>query len=404
MLGILQRYVIDQVLRSFALALLTITGIFVLFMVMAEAARQGLAPSDIIRIVPYIIPSSLPYTIPVALLFAVSVVYGRMAGDNEVVAIKTAGLSAWFVLLPTMLLGLSLSVLLFWLSSDAIPRASSEFRSILLRDVEDMFYKVLKKEGQFVMRGSPFFVAVRDVQDRTLIDATFKHRRSKNEPNVFDLEVFAKKAWIYILKDEGKIRVELEDSETTGNSTERPFLFYINGKRFLEWPIPDDKDKKPEDKKIQMMTNREMTQEQAELLHKIHFERARQAVAAAMWIGSGRLGRVNWADVGGAFDAFRKWDRRYKELETEKYLRVALAAGSLFFVFLGAPVGILFARRDFLSSFMVCFLPIILVYYPLTLAGVNMSKENLVWPAIVFAGNFVLGLLAGPVWRKVRRH
>ena len=36
-----------------------------------------------------------------------------------------------------------------------------------------------------------------------------------------------------------------------------------------------------------------------------------------------------------------------------------MAFGSLLFVFLGAPVGILFARRDFLSAFMTCFLPII---------------------------------------------
>ena len=80
---ILTRYVIGQVLRSFLLALVMITTIFVLFMVMAEAANAGLGPRDILRIVPYIIPSSMPYTVPVALLFSVSVVYGRMASDNE---------------------------------------------------------------------------------------------------------------------------------------------------------------------------------------------------------------------------------------------------------------------------------------------------------------------------------
>ena len=39
MFRILTRYVVDQVLRSFLLALVTITAIFVLFMVMAEATR-----------------------------------------------------------------------------------------------------------------------------------------------------------------------------------------------------------------------------------------------------------------------------------------------------------------------------------------------------------------------------
>ena len=41
LLGILQRYVLGEVFRAFLLALLTITSIFVLFMIMAEAARRA---------------------------------------------------------------------------------------------------------------------------------------------------------------------------------------------------------------------------------------------------------------------------------------------------------------------------------------------------------------------------
>ena len=57
-----------------------------------------------------------------------------------------------------------------------------------------------------------------------------------------------------------------------------------------------------------------------------------------------------------------------------------MAFGSLLFVLLGAPIGIRFARRDFLSAFMTCFLPIIAIYYPLMLGGVNMSKEGQLAP------------------------
>ncbi len=158
------------------------------------------------------------------------------------------------------------------------------------------------------------------------------------------------------------------------------------------------------DKRIQCMTSPEMDGEQLELIVKIEQEQKLQAMAAAMWIGSGRIARVNWPDLGNAFKDFRKWKRRYEELEAEKYLRLSLAAGSFFFVCLGAPVGILFARRDFLSSFMVCFLPIIAIYYPVTLLGVNLGKEDVFPKSIIFAGNFLLGFFAVLVWRKVRRH
>ncbi len=83
--GILQRYVMGEVLRAFALALLTITAVFVLLTVMTKAASVGLGPYEILKLVPYMIPASLPYTVPVSLLFSATVVYGRLASDNEVI-------------------------------------------------------------------------------------------------------------------------------------------------------------------------------------------------------------------------------------------------------------------------------------------------------------------------------
>ena len=45
--GIIQRYVMWEVVRAFMMALLTMTIIFVLFMVMAEAANLGLSPREL---------------------------------------------------------------------------------------------------------------------------------------------------------------------------------------------------------------------------------------------------------------------------------------------------------------------------------------------------------------------
>src|SRR3954470_17335659 len=122
-LKILHRYVMGEVLRAFSLALLTVTSVIVLFMVMIEAGKMGLSPTEILNLLPYVVPGSLPYTIPVSLLFAVTVVYGRLASDNEIVAMKTAGLSAMSALRPALLLGVSLSTALLYLTHDAIPRA-----------------------------------------------------------------------------------------------------------------------------------------------------------------------------------------------------------------------------------------------------------------------------------------
>jgi lipopolysaccharide export system permease protein len=405
--GILQRYVIGEVLRAFLLALLTITAIFVLFMVMAEAAKKGLTPRDMAQLIPFIIPTTLPYTVPVALLFAVTVFYSRMAADNEIIAIKTAGLSAWTVLIPTLVLGAAVSVLLHVAARDWIPRANHYAMKILLGNMEDLFYKQLKAFHKFDNHLWPFFIRAKDVEGRTMIDATFKHRAGKpGNPNSFDLTVFARRASIRFEirrpPQRSVARIWLKDSETIG-STSHPDVVLIDGK-YLEYPIPDaSRFSMPT--RIQEYTYEEMIQKQIELQDQIARERKVQAVRAGMMIASGRLDHVDWPRVNAAFSDYQRWEREFNALETEKHMRAALAWGALFFVCLGAPVGIRFARRDFLSAFITCFVPIIGIYYPLTLLGINLGKEGLIRPWFaLWMGNAFLGFLAGLFLRPIMKH
>jgi lipopolysaccharide export system permease protein len=401
LVGILQRYVLGEVVRAFTLALLTITCIFVLFMIMAEAARMGLSPRDIFTLVPFVVPGSLPYTIPVSLLFAVTVVFGRLAADNEVLAIKTAGLSAWTVLWPAIFIGISLSVLLLYLSHTPIPLANNQAKLVIYKNMEEMFYKFLRKDREFNNPRWPFLIKVKDVQGKLMIDATFKHRAGGvQNPNSFDMVVQAKKARIRFDTGAGLARVYLDGAEITNP---REDVSLIN-KQTLDIPIPSNNDAMNE-KRTQEWTTDEMTKKQAEYRRLIQKERQRQAMIASLWMGSGRFKRVDWAGVQLAFVDYGYWEQKFNEYETEKQMRIALACGSFFFVLLGAPVGILFAKGDFLSAFITCFVPIIVLYYPLTLLAVNLGKDDILNPTIaLWGGNTLLAILAGFVLPPIIRH
>jgi lipopolysaccharide export system permease protein len=133
--------------------------------------------------------------------------------------------------------------------------------------------------------------------------------------------------------------------------------------------------------------------------------RKREAIKAGFAFATGRFELINWADVNSAFRDHVDWVRKCNEFETEWHLRFSMACGSFLFVILGAPVGILFARRDFLSAFMTCFLPIIGLYYPLMLFGTNLSKEGILEPFYsLWIGNVLLAVLAGLVLPSVRKH
>src|SRR5271155_3668545 len=104
--SILNRMIFGELVRVFILALISLTGMFLLGGVVSEAAQRGLGPSQVLMIIPLLVPNTLPYTVPATCLFATCVVYGRLAHDNEITAIKAAGLHLGRLIAPGMVLGL----------------------------------------------------------------------------------------------------------------------------------------------------------------------------------------------------------------------------------------------------------------------------------------------------------
>jgi lipopolysaccharide export system permease protein len=415
--GILQRYVMGEVLRAFSLALLTITAVFVLMTVMTKAASAGLGPYEILKLIPYMIPTSLPYTVPVSLLFASTVVYGRLAGDNEVIAVKTAGLSAMVLIWPTLIIALALSVTLSNLSATFIPESTTAGKMVIYKNMEDFFYKKLKMDKYAEFPQWVIKVKDVDVETRTMIGPTFKQRAEKVErsallPPVADGDVEEQGAYKMVVQSKTAkiqfdfpkelVHVYFEDANVRKAGVE-PSEANIR-ETTIDLPLPD-KGQFGTAKMVEEMTVAEMTEKKAEYLENIAMSRKRQAAAAAWLIGSGRPGLVEWREVQSAYRNYDFWRAECKKFDTEIQMRQAMAWGSLFFVILGAPVGILFARRDFLSAFISCFMPIILVYYPLMLFAMNLGKEDIIYPELVWTGNVVLWVAAF-VWAlpPVRKH
>jgi lipopolysaccharide export system permease protein len=87
----------------------------------------------------------------------------------------------------------------------------------------------------------------------------------------------------------------------------------------------------------------------------------------------------------------------------EQHMRPALALGCLCFTLIGCPVAIWLSRSDYLSAFLVCFLPIVLLYYPLMLCGTDLAKSGHVPPVLsVWAADFLLG--GAGLWLLRRLH
>ena len=86
-------------------------------------------------------------------------------------------------------------------------------------------------------------------------------------------------------------------------------------------------------------------------------------------------------------------------------MRPALSVGCLCFILVGCPVGIWFSRSDYLSSFITCFLPIVIVYYPLMMCGTGFAKEGKFEPLVlVWGANVIIGLIGLVLFRRLLRN
>ena len=81
---LLQRYILLELLRVFIFVLSVMTVLLVFVGVFSQVTDKGLGPVQVLQILPYVVPSLFPFTIPATLLLTVTIVYGRIAGDQEV--------------------------------------------------------------------------------------------------------------------------------------------------------------------------------------------------------------------------------------------------------------------------------------------------------------------------------
>src|SRR4029453_7886307 len=126
--------------------------------------------TQVLSAVHLFVPNTLPYTIPATTLFASCVVYGRLSPDNEVVAIKAAGVHLFTILKPALLLGVITTVFTASLYHTVIPRAPQVLSKQLLGNPEELIYNMLRRDRSVRHPKSDYVIFVRDVQGKTLID------------------------------------------------------------------------------------------------------------------------------------------------------------------------------------------------------------------------------------------
>jgi len=184
-LKILNWYVFRELLGPFLISVLT----FSMFMLMGRALKlsdllvnKGMGFFDVLQLITYIYIPFLGYIIPMALLLTILLGLGRLSSDNEIVAMKSSGISLFQLVLPVSLFSLIALFITTFLTLYANPWGFKSLKNFAVKALqslsevgiqEKVFYDefkgmliyVDKSEGQGgVMEG--IFIA--DKSDQTI--------------------------------------------------------------------------------------------------------------------------------------------------------------------------------------------------------------------------------------------
>jgi lipopolysaccharide export system permease protein len=165
MTRILDRYVFKELGPPFAIGV----GVFTFFLVIDRIFQltdliitKNVPFALVMPLLAYMLPAFLALTLPMALLVAVLLVGGRLAGDLEVAALKASGVSPMRLFRPFLAVGVVVTLLISWLTLAVGPWSSGAFQRQLFRILQSRASTGIK-ERTFSATFSQFVIYVDEV-------------------------------------------------------------------------------------------------------------------------------------------------------------------------------------------------------------------------------------------------
>ncbi len=136
---LIHRYVTRETLKFIAVVLTTVVSIYLcvdFFEKIDNFMDAGLPMGRALVFFLYNIPFITAQVLPVALLLAVLIVLGLMSRNNEILALKSSGVSIYSLLRPVFTLGVLFSIALFFFTEGVVPATSEKANRIWLQEVK----------------------------------------------------------------------------------------------------------------------------------------------------------------------------------------------------------------------------------------------------------------------------
>ncbi len=426
---ILVRYVLKELIAPFLASLFGITFLFVvdfLVKILDNVLSKGLPASTVIEIFVLNLAWMLSLSIPMAVLVASLMTFGRMSGDQEITAVKAAGISPLSLMRPVLLVALLLSVLMVVFNNWVLPEAnhrSVELMNAVSRKKPHVFIDAGRLITQFP--GVQLWVNRIDPVSGTLYGIQIFEMEKKGAPRI----VYADSASMDYVDNGATLMLRLRSGEThLVDPDDADNYFRI---RFFSQDLAmQNVDDRLERRSRSYRSDREMP---VEMMWDVVTEARKNYDSAAVHAKTHRLptlirmrelvvsdsilpadaGAVSQKDSMQFVQALRKvrvqetaslrateraWGRMEGELKraaqymVEIHKKFSTAFACFIFVLIGAPLGIM-ARKGGIGTGILYSLAFFVIYWICLIGGENLADRLVVSPEFaMWISNLIIGV------------
>jgi len=199
---IINRYLLKEMIPPFAINLLFFTFIFLMTKILEITDlivnyRAGLL--DVMFMLIYSMPFFLEFIIPMSIMMAVLLTFLRMSGDNEIIALRSCGMSIYRFLPPVLFFCFFGFLLTGFVGIWGMPWGNRSFKKLAVSVAETSIHAGFKERTfNSSFDGLTLYVNRIEAKNKEFIDVFIEEKRSSGHVNT----VISPKGILY--KDPGK--------------------------------------------------------------------------------------------------------------------------------------------------------------------------------------------------------
>ncbi len=361
-------YLVEEQLAPLFVGLLGLTIILLtgrLLQLTRYLFTSPMTISDLAELMAYALPKLILFAMPMATLMGVLLAFVRLSGDNEIVALRAAGIPATQFLPATLAVLLFMTTLSYFNTIYLIPASSQAFEQ-KLKSIGKVSLPAFLKEGTFIdiVPNLVFFFKSVDPSNLT-IEGVFAQDQRQQDVR---LTIIAERARIIVPRSLNQLVFKMSDGiitrvpDTYKDAQTITFKSYdltlSLDELFSGGPVKGGKAKR-----LMSLT---------ELRHTAYETPGLPAKATLPYA-------------------------------LELHQRLALPMGCLFLGLMGPPLGALFRQRSRMTGITLG-LSIYLTYYIILSAGKGLGENGLIPPSVaMWTPNALSVLLAVYLWVKTQR-